>query len=127
MKTILFAAALLAGTAATAQDYPDTSMDPIAAPTTTMEAPPTTMTTADAWAASTGTSVAPDNSNPEHDARGIAVISDPASVPPGFNGTTAVAVGGPLEPVAGDDSYPACSATITDNCLQTYERGRSPQ
>ena len=55
-----------------------------------------------------------------------AVISDPASVPPGYNGTAATAMGGPLEPVAGDE-YPACSRTITDNCLQTYERGRSPQ
>lgn len=137
MKTVLFAAALLVGTAAIAQDVPETTADtsqgtlstgtyvpgvtdPNAAPMTT------TMTTANTWAASTGTTVAPDNSNPEHDARGIAVISDPATVPPGFNGTPASAVGGPLEPVAGDASYPPCSRTITDNCLQTYERGRSP-
>ena len=87
----------------------------------------TTMTpTSDSWAASTGTTVAPDNSNPEHDARGIAVISDPAVVPAGFNGTVGAAVGGPLEPVAADASYPPCSRTITDNCTQTYERGRSP-
>ena len=25
-----------------------------------------------------------------------------------------------------DASYPACSRTVTDNCVQTYERGRSP-
>jgi hypothetical protein len=46
-------------------------------------------------------------------------------VPIGWNGTSGTAMGGPLE--AADDSYPACSATITDNCLQTYERGRSPR
>jgi hypothetical protein len=131
MKTVLFAAALLVGTAAIAQDdYTTTPADPLdvnTAPLTTPEAPmTTTMTTADTWAASTGTTVAPDNSNPEHDARGIAVISDPAVVPAGFNGTAPSAVGGPLEPVAGDASYPPCSRTITDNCLQTYERGRSP-
>ena len=136
MKTVLFAAALLVGTAAIAQDVPDTTADTgqgdlstgtyvpgVADPNAPLA---TTMTTADTWAASTGTTVAPDNSNPEHDARGIAVISDPAVVPPGFNGTVASAVGGPLEPVAADASYPPCSRTITDNCLQTYERGRSP-
>jgi hypothetical protein len=137
MKTVLFAAALLVGTAAIAQEYPETTVPPdvttdmpdvSTTPLTTPEAPmTTTMTpTSDSWAASTGTTVAPDNSNPEHDARGIAVISDPAVVPAGFNGTVGAAVGGPLEPVAADASYPPCSRTITDNCTQTYERGRSP-
>ena len=76
--------------------------------------------------------VQPGNGDPEHDARGIAVISDPAIVPAGFNGITGTAVGGPLvDPVSGetvesaDASYPACTATVTDNCLQTYEVGRS--
>jgi hypothetical protein len=75
--------------------------------------------------------VQPGNSDPERDARGIAVISAPAAVPAGFNGITATAVGGPLvDPATGeavdgaDSSYPACSATVTDNCLQTYEVGR---
>jgi hypothetical protein len=135
MKTVLFAAALLVGTAAIAQEYPETvppdattDMPDVSTPLTTPEAPmTTTMTpTSDSWAASTGTTVAPDNSNPEHDARGIAVISDPAVVPAGFNGTVGAAVGGPLEPVAADASYPPCSRTITDNCTQTYERGLSP-
>ena len=138
MKKVLFAAVLLAGTAAFAQEVPDTTAettqgelstgtyvpgqaDPNAMPVTTMTTP-----TSDSWAATTPTTVAPDNSNPEHDARGIAVISDPAVVPPGFNGTVAAAVGGPLEPVGIDASYPPCSRTVTDNCLQTYERGRSP-
>jgi cytoskeletal protein RodZ len=75
--------------------------------------------------------VQPSNASPERDARGIAVISDPAMVPAGFNGTTGTGVGGPMvdpatgETMAGaDTSYPACTATVTDNCLQTYERGR---
>jgi hypothetical protein len=76
--------------------------------------------------------VQPGNNAPELDARGIAVISAPAMVPPGFNGVTATAVGGPLldpatgEPVAdAEGSYPPCTADVTDNCLQTYERGRA--
>jgi hypothetical protein len=80
--------------------------------------------------ASSGVVVQPSNANPERDARGIAVISDPATVPAGWNGTVNTGTGGPLvDPVSGeadgnDDSYPACSRTVTDNCLQTYEVGR---
>jgi len=76
-----------------------------------------------------GPVVAPSNADPEHDARGIPVISAAAVVPAGWNGVTGTAVGGPLvDPVTGatidttDTSYPACTATITDNCMQTYER-----
>ncbi len=76
--------------------------------------------------------VQPSNADPEHDARGIAVISAPAVVPAGFNGVSGTAMGGPLvDPATGetvdasDSSYPACTATVTDNCLQTYERNRS--
>ncbi len=70
------------------------------------------------------------NQAPERDARGIAVISDPAVVPAGWNGTAAgSAMGGPeLDPATGEpvaaEAYPACTATVTDNCLQTYEKGR---
>jgi hypothetical protein len=68
------------------------------------------------------------NSAPERDARGYAVISDPAVAPAGWNGTPAgAAMGGPeLDPATGEplasDHYPACTRTVTDNCLQTYER-----
>lgn len=80
-----------------------------------------------------GQVVQPGNQNPEEDARGISVISAPAVVPAGWNGVgSSAAMGGPLvdpatgETVSGDDaSYPPCTATRTDNCLQTYERGRS--
>ena len=76
--------------------------------------------------------VQPSNADPEHDARGIPVISDPAVVPAGFNGTAATGVGGPLvDPATGatvtgaEASHPACTRTVTDNCVQTYEKGRS--
>lgn len=73
--------------------------------------------------------IQPSNANPERDARGIAVISAAAVAPAGWNGVPASAMGGPeLDPVTGEaaapDSYPACTATVTDRCLQTYERGR---
>jgi hypothetical protein len=86
-------------------------------------------TTAANWnSGSGGEAVQPGNSSPEQDARGIAVMSDPAFVPAGWNGSAGTAVGGPLvEPggeSGGSQSYPACSATVTDNCVQTYERRR---
>jgi hypothetical protein len=66
--------------------------------------------------------VEPSNADPERDARGIRVISASAVVPPGYNGVPAApAMGGPLE--GADSGYPACTATVTDNCIQLYERG----
>ena len=83
----------------------------------------TTTTTTTTYAAATpasGPVVQPSNANPEHDARGIAVISDPAYVPPGYNGIGG-AMGGPSE--GDDETYPPCTRERTDNCTQTYERG----
>jgi hypothetical protein len=92
---------------------------------------PGTVTMASAMPAASGQVVQPSNAAPERDARGIAVISDPAVVPAGFNGTAGGGVGGPMiDPATGatmtgaDTSHPACTRTVTDNCVQTYERGR---
>jgi len=84
------------------------------------------------WAApgtAGGAIVQPSNFSPERDARGIAVVSDPAVVPAGWNGVAAgSAMGGPeLDPATGEataSGYPPCTRTRTDRCLQTYERGR---
>ena len=109
MKSLFLASALLVSSAAIAQT--DTSLPQPEA---------------------TATTVAPGNTNPERDARGIPVISDPATAPAGFNQQPAV--GGPLadpslpppsEPAT--ENYQACSRTVTDNCVQTYERGRKPR
>ena len=148
MKALMFTTAILLATAASAQTYgtqssttqtttpdatmtttttTDTTVSPDATTTTTMTSMP--MASAPAIPNS-GQQVAPSNADPEHDARGIAVISDPAVVPDGYNGFAATGMGGPLvDPATGeaidaaDDSYPACSATVTDNCIQLYERG----
>jgi hypothetical protein len=143
MKTAAFAIALLISGAAFAQvdiaaDSPAYEGD--GAATTVFETegsvpgayrPDGAVTiAASAMPAASGAIVEPGNSDPERDARGIAVISAAAVVPAGWNGTAAgAAMGGPEldavtgEPVAAAD-YPACTATITDKCLQTYERGR---
>ena len=95
MKSLLFAAALLVGGTALAQQ-----------------------------------TVAPGNTAPERDARGIAVVSDPATAPAGTNApvppgplaapTTDQRAAFATQPSTGEK--PPCSRTITDNCTQTYER-----
>lgn len=114
MKTAIFAAAMMMGGAAAAQT---TGTDPVFPNT------PEPLSAAEL--------AQPSNANPELDARGIPVISQPAVVPDGWNGTAYTGVGGPeVDPVTGemiqgaDDTYPICTAEITDNCVQAYEVGR---
>lgn len=162
MRTAAFAIALLIGGAAIAQTttVPDVDVDAdvgvqpdgdpdvdldvdVGTKTVPDPAPATTATpvhdatphpAATAMTPASGQIVQPGNAAPEHDARGIAVISDPAVVPAGFNGAQGGAMGGPLvDPATGaavaaaDASYAACTATVTDNCVQTYEKGRTPR
>ncbi|HEX8620566.1 MAG TPA: hypothetical protein VF718_01205 [Allosphingosinicella sp.] len=113
MKLIIMAAALTLGGAAVAQ-------------TTETETSTTTSTTM-----ATGQTVAPDNSAPERDARGIAVISAPAAAPAGYNqgaqtvpaGSAPPTVAAPTPTTSGP--LPPCTRTVTDRCTQTYERGRA--
>jgi hypothetical protein len=95
MKTVLFAAAILAGGAAIAQT-------------------------------SSG-------STPERDARGIPVISAPATAPAGANQGVPATPGGQVVPAPNQQQvfatqpsskeYPPCTRDMTDGCVQTYERG----
>jgi hypothetical protein len=111
MKIALVAAALLASTAAYAQ-------------TTTQD---TTMPANSA----TSPVVMPDNSAPRVDNNGNTVISAPATAPAGFNQAPGMnGVGGPYvdpsqppAPMAATGDYPPCSRTVTDHCIQLYERG----
>ena len=114
MKSFLFAAALLTSTGAIAQTDPAMTTDPAATAPGSQVVPPS-------------------NAAPERDARGIAVISDAAVAPAGFNQPPGAmsGMGGPVaDPTQpppqqpADASYRACTRTITDNCVQTYERGR---
>jgi hypothetical protein len=112
MKLALLAATLMLGSAAIAQAQ-DSSMS-----TTTTS---TTTTTP-------GTTVAPSNAAPERDARGIAVISDAATAPPGWNsmpavGGTGASPSAPAQPEGSAGPLPPCSKKVTDHCTQTYERG----
>lgn len=81
--------------------------------------------------------VAPSNSAPETDARGIPVISDPATAPAGTNQAPPPGEGRTTpnpnqdaafatQPAAAEPP-PPCSRTVTDNCVQTYEVGRGPR
>jgi hypothetical protein len=99
MKALLFAAALTMGGAALAQE-----------------------------------TQAPGNSAPERDARGIPVVSDPATAPAGTNQPFTVPPGAEVQLQANSQAFapqpstgdkPPCSRTVTDNCVQTYERGHA--
>lgn len=113
MKSALFAAALLFGGGAVAQTDPQTT--------------PTTH----AGHATPPMEVAPANTAPARDARGIPVVSDPATAPAGFNampqpGGTGASPSSPPPSQPATENYPVCSRTVTDNCVQAYERGRGP-
>ena len=108
----------------TAPDQPATTDQPSTMSQSTMSSNP-------GMSMAGGQVVQPGTSNPERDARGVLVRSDPAVAPSGWNGMMSSAAGGPLtDPNTGeaidpaDDNYPACSAKVTDNCVQTYERDR---
>ncbi len=82
------------------------------------------------WAQST---VQPSNAAPERDARGIAVVSAPATAPAGVNQTVVIPPGAKVvvaadqsaafTPTASTGELPPCSKTVTDRCKQTYEKG----
>lgn len=103
MRAVIVAAALLIGSAAYAQD-----------------------TTAPAG----GQTVEPSNAAPRHDARGVPVISAPATAPSGWNQAPGTPGAAPPNQPAGTQGnagpLPPCSRTVTDNCTQTYERNHGP-
>jgi cytoskeletal protein RodZ len=161
MKFIMMAAALMLGGAAVAQtttttteEEADTAAEATAEDTSTTQT--TTQTTAETTTTTqttpadtsttvappapgnmstmrtgSGQTVAPGNTSPETDARGIRVISAPAEAPAGYNrpaqrlapGAAMPTVAAPAATAAGP--LPPCSRTVTDRCTQTYERGRA--
>ncbi len=136
MKLIMMAAALMLGGAAVAQTTtPEEETDATATETT--ETTETTTTTAApapgnmSTMRTAGQAVAPGNTSPETDARGIPVISAPAAAPAGYNeGARTVPAGTPMPAVAApaptaSGPLPPCTRTVTDRCTQTYERGRA--
>jgi hypothetical protein len=104
----MFAAALLIGTAAYAQDTSTQGSGTMAG----------------------GQTVEPSNAAPKRDARGVPVISAPATAPTGFNlppGTPGAAPASGPAPSMGDAGpLPPCSRHVTDHCTQTYERSHGP-
>ena len=87
-----------------------------------------------AAALSLGTAALAQTGEPERDARGIPVVSAPATAPSGANQTVAIQPGAQVVPApnqsavfttqASSKTYPPCTKDMTDGCVQTYERGR---
>ena len=134
IKIAGLALTLLIGTAAVAQsaDAPD-SFTPAPGMTAIVPVPddsaPGGLSTQVITTPASGKIVQPSNANPRRDSHGIAVISDPAIVPNGWNGvTSAAAMGGPMDDSATVDTMPTrsgvpvCSATVTDHCIESYRQ-----
>lgn len=78
--------------------------------------------------------VEPANNNVERDARGIPVVSAPATAPAGANQVVQIPAGAQVVPASNQaavfstqssaKTYPACTREVTDGCVQTYEGGR---
>ena len=75
------------------------------------------------------------STTPERDARGIPVTSAPATAPSGANQAPATGSGQAIPapnqsavfaPQQSNKDYQPCTREVTDGCVQTYERGRSP-
>ncbi len=150
MKLVKMAAAQMLGAAAVAQTTTEEESDDTAAETSTTGSTTTTTTQPDATTSipppmtstnapapgnistmRTGQTVAPGNTSPETDARGIPVVSAPATAPAGYNeGARTVPAGSPMPTVTApaptaSGTLPPCTRTVTDRCTQTYERGRA--
>jgi hypothetical protein len=108
MKAVIVAAALLIGTAAYAQDTGGSGG---------MQG---------TGAGAGGQTVEPGNAAPKRDARGVPVISAPATSPAGWNqppGTPGAAPASQPAPTQGNEGpLPPCTRKVTDHCTQTYER-----
>ncbi len=80
-----------------------------------------------------GAAAAQSTSAPEVDARGIPVVSAPATAPAGANQSITVEAGAKVVPApnqsavfaaqASTKTYVACTREITDGCVQAYEGG----
>ena len=78
-----------------------------------------------------GAALAQNSGTPAIDARGIPVVSAPATAPAGANQSVTVPAGATVTvnpnqgavftPMAASGDMPACSKSVTDRCMQTYE------
>ena len=110
MKALLFAAALSISSIAIAQDAQNTEQ-------------PSGETVDDPSQATGPEGITQQGTDPNGQAQAPAGVNQGATGP------------GPAVPAAGQQAaftprpatteYPPCSKTVTDNCVQTYERGRS--
>jgi hypothetical protein len=119
---------------AIAQSATDTDITPAPGTTALVPTPdasaPGGMSTSVVTTPASSRTIQPSNAHPRRDDRGIAVISDPAVVPDGFNGVTgSQSMGGPVEDTANVETVPTtsagvpvCSRTITDHCIESYRQ-----
>lgn len=113
MKTTLFAAALMLGTAGLAQNAAQPAPQPAPQPTEQ----PSGETVDDPSQATGPEGVTQQGTDPNGTATAPAGTNQPTGSPMSAQGMTGAT------PMASTTNYPACSRTVTDRCVQTYERG----
>lgn len=104
MKKLVFAAALMVGTAALAQQ-------------------PSGETVSDPSQSTGPQGITQQGTDPDGQAVAPPGTNQPISAPPGARIVPADNQSAAFAPRAATAEYPACSKTVTDGCVQTYERG----
>ena len=149
MKYLAFTAALMIGGSAMAQEAMQAPTEettgqesmmtedaPATATDNSMMNDPATASQGSMGAQAPMSSSMQSNGTPERAARGIPVVSDMANAPSGAN--QPVPGGGQVVPASNQSAvfatqpstktYQACTRTVTDGCVQAYERGsRTPR
>jgi translation initiation factor IF-2/pilus assembly protein FimV len=105
MRNFLLAAALFTGTAAIAQQ-------------------PSGQTVSDPSQSTGPQGVTQQGTDPSGQAVAPPGTNQPVTAPPGAQVVPAENQAAAFAPRPATTEYPACSRTVTDNCVQTYERGR---
>jgi len=129
MKTFIFAAALVLGTAAIAQGTTQPAPQPTEQPSgETVDDP--SQSTGPEGQTQQGTDHDGDAmATPGTNQAPMAPMSPPpmapAMAPPPPMATAPGMMSNMPAPMAAPAGYPACSRTVTDRCTQTYERGRA--
>jgi hypothetical protein len=122
MKTLLFAAALSIGSVALAQTQPPAE-DPNASGAE--DAQPSGETVDDPSQATGPQGITQQGTDPNGQAVAPPGTNQPPRVSTGTQGIGGTMSAGTMSmaprPAAGE--YPPCSRTVTDGCIQTYERG----
>lgn len=123
MKKLIFATMLSVGGMAMAQTAPDTSTPDTTATQPDMTSQPSGMTTSDPSQNTGPAGVTQQGTVPNGTAMAPAGTNEPPMAAPGDTVVPAANQSQAFTPQAATGDYPNCSKTVTDHCVQAYEKG----